>query len=92
MRRWAKVLGIAAVVSGVVSFTGFGSDFLGGGLKPLSAVLFGAAFICRVFAPEYARYNEEHRASVNDEARMPNDERSRNDTPHAAESSFELRH
>jgi hypothetical protein len=59
MRTWAKILGIAAAVSGVVSFTHFGSDFLGGGLKPLSAVLFGAAFISWVFAPEYRKYDEE---------------------------------
>jgi hypothetical protein len=61
MRTWAKILGLAALVSGVLSFTRFGSDFAGGGLKPLSAVLFGAAFICWVFAPEYAKYDEEQR-------------------------------
>jgi hypothetical protein len=93
MRTWAKILGLAALVSGVVSFTHFGSDFAGGGLKPLSAVLFGAAFISWVFAPEYAKYDKEHKRHINDEAPMTNDERNLNDKArNPADSSFELRH
>jgi hypothetical protein len=61
MKTWAKILGVAALVSGVLSFTRFSGDFGGGALKPLSAVLFGAAFICWVFAPEYASYDEEQK-------------------------------
>jgi hypothetical protein len=93
MRTWAKTLGLAALVSGVVSFTRLGSDFAGGGLKPLSAVLFGAAFICWVFAPEYAKYDQERSRDRNDEPRNIRDER--NVDGHArnrAERSVELRH
>ena len=61
MRIWAKILGVAALVSGVLSFTRFSGDFAGGALKPLGAVLFGAAFICWVFAPAYASYDEEQK-------------------------------
>ena len=93
MGTWAKILAVVAVIAGVVSFTPSGSDFAGGGLKPLSAVLFGAAFICWVFAPEYAKYDEEHQQHINDEARTPNDEKNRNaDARNPVDSSFELRH
>jgi hypothetical protein len=93
MRTWAKMLAVATLVSGVVSFTRVGSDFAGGGLKPLSAVLFGAAFICWVFAPEYAKYDEEHKRHSNDEARTTNDDRNPNEDPrNLVDSSFKLRH
>ena len=50
----------ASVLSLAVSFTGPGSEFLWGFLKPLSALLFGAFFITNLLAKEYAQFDEEH--------------------------------
>ena len=61
MKTWAKIFGILAAVFGVLSFTPFGSDFAWGALKPATAILFGAYLICKLLAPEYAKYNEEQK-------------------------------
>jgi hypothetical protein len=62
MRRGARIFGLLALILGALSFTSWGSDFAWGALKPASAILFGAFFICKLFAPEYAKYNDEQRA------------------------------
>jgi hypothetical protein len=64
MKRMAYILGILAVVSGIAGFTPQGSEILHGGLKPISAILFGAAFICKLLAREYAEYDREKRAQL----------------------------
>ena len=64
MKIWARILGIAGLLSGALSFTSFGSDFAWGALKPLSAILLGAAFICGLFAPEFAKYDEDHKSRL----------------------------
>ena len=93
MKTWGKILGVAGLLAGVLSFTRVGSDFAWGALKPLSAILLGAAFICRLFAPEFAKYDEEHGKPINDKARMANGERNPNEkTQSPADSSFELHH
>jgi hypothetical protein len=65
MKAWAKILGVAGLLAGVLSFTRFGSDLAWGALKPLSAILLGAAFICQLLAPEYAKYDEDQKSRVN---------------------------
>ena len=92
MKIWAKILGVAGLLSGALSFTSFGSDFAWGALKPLSAILLGAAFICGLFAHEFAKYDEEHGKPMNDRARMSKVERNPNEkTQNPADPSFELR-
>jgi uncharacterized membrane protein len=61
MKKWQKVFGILALVLGILSFTPFGSDFAWGALKPAAAILFGTYLICKLLAPEYAKYNEEQK-------------------------------
>ena len=93
MKIWARIFGVAGLLSGALSFTSFGSDFAWGALKPLSAILLGAAFICGLFAPEFAQYDEEHGKPINDKARMANGESNPNEKAQSpADSSFELRH
>ena len=60
MKRLAGIFGVLALAFLAISLTGPGSDFLWGGLKPLAAILFIAAFICRVLAGEVTQYDEEH--------------------------------
>ena len=93
MKIGAKIFGVAGLLLGALSFTSFGSDFAWGALKPLSAILLGAAFICGLFAPEFAKYDEEHGKPMNDKARMWNRENNPNaKTQNSADPSFELRH
>jgi hypothetical protein len=61
MKRWGRIFGILALVLGGLSFTPYGENFAWGALKPAAAILFGAYLICKVLAPEYAKYNQEER-------------------------------
>jgi hypothetical protein len=61
MRTWQKIFGILALVLGILSFTPFGSDLAWGALKPAAAILFGAYLICKLLAPEYAKYDQEQK-------------------------------
>src|SRR6185436_8435411 len=61
MRRWGRIFGILALVLGGLSFTPYGENFAWGALKPAAAILFGAYLICKVLAPEYAKYNQEEK-------------------------------
>jgi len=93
MKTWGKILGVVGLLLGALSFTRVGSDFAWGALKPLSAILLGAAFICGLFAHEFAKYDEEHGKPMDDKARMSSDERNPNEkTQNPADPSFELRH
>jgi hypothetical protein len=68
MNKMAYVLGGLALVLGIASFTPDGSEFLYGGLKPISVILFGAAFICKLLAREYADYDREKRKQLDSAA------------------------
>jgi len=61
MKRWGRIFGILALVLGGLSFTPYGENFAWGALKPAAAILFGAYLICKVLAPEYAKYNQEEK-------------------------------
>src|SRR4026207_924198 len=61
MKRWGRIFGILALALGGLSFTPYGENFAGGALKPAAAILFGAYLICKVLAPEYAKYNQEEK-------------------------------
>jgi hypothetical protein len=61
MKRWGRIFGVLALVLGALSFTPYGENFAWGALKPAAAILFGAFLICKVLAPEYAKYNQEER-------------------------------
>jgi hypothetical protein len=52
---------VSSAILLAVSLTSPGSEFMWGALKPLSATLFGAAFISYLLANEYAKYDEEHK-------------------------------
>jgi uncharacterized membrane protein len=71
MRTCQKVFGILALVLGILSFTPFGSDFMWGALKPAAAILFGAYLICKLLAPEYAKYNQEQKEHLAEVERAP---------------------
>jgi hypothetical protein len=60
MKTLAKILIVSSVVLFAVSLTGFGSEFLWGFLKPLSALLFVNFFIVNLLAKEYVIYDEEY--------------------------------
>jgi hypothetical protein len=60
MKTLAKTLLISSVVLLAVSFTGPGSEFLWGFLKPLSALMFVNFFIMNLLANEYSKYDEEY--------------------------------
>ena len=60
MKKLSKIFVIASVLALVVSFTGPGGEFLWGFLKPLSALLFVAFFICNLLANQYSDYDQEH--------------------------------
>jgi hypothetical protein len=60
MKILVKAFITASLLLFCVSLTGFGSEFLWGFLKPLSALLFVAFFITNLLANEYAKYDEEH--------------------------------
>ena len=64
MKKVALIFGIASLISLAVSFTEAGSAFGWGLLKPLSAILFGAAFINYLIANEYERYDREQKDRV----------------------------
>ena len=61
MKRWGRIFGILALALGGLSFTPYGENFAWGALKPAAAILFGAYLICKVLAPEYAKYNQEEK-------------------------------
>lgn len=60
MKKLSKVFITASVLALVLSFTGPGSEFMWGFLKPLSALLFVAFFICNLLANQYSEYDQEH--------------------------------
>src|SRR5688572_25297338 len=64
MKKLAIVFGTASLISLAVSFTEAGSAFAWGLLKPLSAILFGAAFINYLIAAEYERYDREQKDRI----------------------------
>jgi hypothetical protein len=64
MKKAAIIFGIASVISLAVSFTEAGSAFGWGLLKPLSAILFGAAFINYLIASEYEGYDREQKDRI----------------------------
>ena len=64
MKKMAIIFGLASLISLAVSFTEAGSAFGWGLLKPLSAILFGAAFINYLIASEYERYDREQKDRI----------------------------
>ena len=61
MKKLARLFMVSSAVLLAVSLTEPGGEFIWGALKPLSAVLFGAAFISYLLANEYAKYDEEQK-------------------------------
>jgi hypothetical protein len=74
MKRWGRILGVLALVLGGLSFTPYGENFAWGALKPAAAILFGAYLICKVLAPEYAKYNQEQKRGAAAEGEKTFDE------------------
>jgi hypothetical protein len=64
MKKLAKGLLVSSVIVLGVSLTGPGGEFMWGALKPLSALLFGGAFISYLLADEYAKYDEEQEQKI----------------------------
>jgi hypothetical protein len=64
MKKLAKVLLVSSVILLGVSLTGPGGEFMWGALKPLSALLFGGAFISYLLADEYATYDAEQERKI----------------------------
>ncbi len=81
MRKCQKIFGILALVLGALSFTPFGSAFAWGALKPAAAILFGAYLICKLLAPEYAKYNEEQQERLARAERTPQSPLAEEHTP-----------
>ena len=83
MKRWGTIFGILALVLGGLSFTPYGENFAWGALKPAAAILFGAYLICKVLAPEYAKYNQEEKkrlaAAEGERVEQPEESRSESD-------------
>lgn len=65
MKKLAKALLVGSVILLAISLTGPGGEFMWGALKPLSALLFGGAFISYLLADEYAKYDEEQERKIN---------------------------
>ena len=61
MRIVFLVLSIAALL---VSFTHVGGEFMGGALKPLSAILFIAFFILQLLKSEIPQFEEDRHRSL----------------------------
>jgi len=61
MKKLARVFLVSSAIMLALSLTGPGGEFLWGALKPLGAILFGAAFISYLLANEYAKYDEEQK-------------------------------
>ena len=85
MKRWGTIFGVLALVLGGLSFTPYGENFAWGALKPAAAILFGAYLICKVLAPEYAKYNQEEkkrRAAAEGKTAEQGPEESRSESGH----------
>jgi hypothetical protein len=87
MKRLAAIFGVLALGSLAASLTGPGSDFLWGGLKPLSAILFIAFFICKLLAKEVMQYDQEHAPA---EQTGAEDHQERPKTPPGARETGEM--
>src|SRR5262245_7602265 len=85
MRTCQKIFGVLALVLGALSFTPFGSAFAWGALKPAAAILFGAYLICKLLAPEYAKYNKERQERLARAERTPQRPLAEEHTPAAQE-------
>jgi hypothetical protein len=64
MNTLRKVFLTISVAAFVLSFTGPGSEFAWGVLKPISALAFIAFFITNLLAKEFAKFDEEQRAKL----------------------------
>jgi hypothetical protein len=64
MRLLAKVMLLLSLLSVGLSFTKAGGDFLGGGLKPLGAILFIVFFILELMQNEVKQYDQERRENL----------------------------